>query len=118
MRSVPAFKTVEQIVWDFSFLSRKHKFYPFSWKSICEQPWLLPVCFPHAYEMLKPEVFMEYHCSEEPWETSGGDIPGDCPTSGLEVASPQGRASEGEKPDLLSSCSSSQPKPQKKVDLC
>lgn len=86
MRNVPAFKIFEQIVWVFSFLSRKLKFYPFSWKSSHEHPWLLPVCFPHTYQILKPEAFIEYHCSEEPWETSGGDIPSDCPTWRLPAA--------------------------------
>lgn len=48
-----------------------------------------------AFQCWKPEIFMEYHCSEEPWETSGSDIPSDCLVSGLEVASPQGRPREG-----------------------
>lgn len=44
-----------------------------------------------AFQCWKLEVFVELHCSEEPWETSGRDIPGDCPISGLGVGSPQGR---------------------------
>lgn len=56
-----------------------------------------------AFQCWKPGVFMEFHCSEEPWETSDRDIPSDGPISGLGLSSPQGR------PTTCSTCSPAAP---------